>query len=141
MKKAILFLLVSVMTLSFSACSSDDDDNGGDNNGNVKLTAVFTYEKDGVQHPSVGTALYIFEVTGSTEGWQYDRTTHTFKTSDDKTINSTYSFNTKDKGSVEGYIKDKKSYIYAYEPGIDPSKYGVDKFDTDGKEVTILKVH
>lgn len=137
MKKTYLLLLLSIFM--FSACSSDDD-NGIDDN-KVKLTAVFTYEIDGIQHPSIGTALYIFEVTGSTEGWQYDRTTHTFKTSDDKTINSTYYFNTKDKGSVEGYINDKKSYIYAYEPGIDPSKYGVDKFDTDGKEVTILKVH
>ncbi len=60
MKKAILFLLVSVMTLSFNACSSDDDDNGPARTG-TEIVYDITYRSGNSTVPDVGATLFSFD--------------------------------------------------------------------------------
>lgn len=59
MKKTILFLLVSVMALSFNACSSDDKDDVKPNEYQQVLTRTKTVDgKD--TYPTAGVYVYIF---------------------------------------------------------------------------------
>lgn len=142
MKKALLFLFMTVFALSFNSCSSDDDNGDGGGTGNtVKLTAVFQYKKDGETKPSAGTRMFIFKVVGNTNSWQYNQIDHTFKKSDGTVVNPTYSLKANESGAIISNIDSNTSYIYAYEPGIDPTKYGVDKFETKNDPIEILKTH
>ena len=142
MKKTLLFLFMTVFALSFSACGSDDDDDNGDGDGNtVKLTAVFQYQKGDEVKPSAGTRMFIFKAVGSTNDWQYNQTSHTFKKTDGTVVNPIYTLKANEGGVIEANIEKNTSYIYAYEPGIDPTKYGVDRFETKNDTVDILKTH
>lgn len=75
MKKTILFLLVSMMTLSFNACSSDDDDNGdGTNVGKEVIVSITAnYKSDGKEIADVGAVVYVFNALSVHEeaGWKY----------------------------------------------------------------------
>lgn len=141
MKKALLFLFLTIFALSFSACGSDDDDNG-DGGNTVKLTAVFKYQKDGATKPSAATQMYIFKTGGeSTSDWTYNKNNHYFEKKNGSVVYSTYSFKANNDGIVSQDIENNTSYIYVYEPSIDPSIWGSDSFDTKGQPISIEKVH
>jgi uncharacterized lipoprotein YehR (DUF1307 family) len=143
MKKTLLFLFLTVFALSFNSCSDDDEDSDdGDNGGNtVKLTAVFQYKKGDEIKPSAGTRMFIFKTVGDSNDWQYNQTDHTFKKADGTIVNPVYTLKASAGGVIEANIEKNTSYIYAYEPGIDPTKYGVDRFDTKNDPVDILRTH
>lgn len=75
MKKNILFLLVSVMALSFNACSSDDDDNGGSDplGKEVKVSIIANYSAEGKVLTDVGAIVYVFNALSIHEEaeWKY----------------------------------------------------------------------
>lgn len=141
MKKAILFLFMAVFALS--SCSKDDDgDDGKSGTKTVKLTAAFYYMKDGVQKGSAATQMYIFKTNNeNTSDWTYNKNNHYYERKGGTVVYPTYKFKANNDGIIEQNIEDNVTYIYVYEPTIDPSVWGADNFETKGQPISIEKIH
>lgn len=75
MKKTILILLVSVLALSFNACSSDDDNGVDPADKEIKVTVKSLINKDDKLVADVGATIYFFDGLSINDGgeWKYNQ--------------------------------------------------------------------
>lgn len=134
--KNLLSLFICLSLITFSSCGDDDKENG-----KVKLTAKFTYIHNGETKPSAATEMVIFKINESTESWTYNKANNYYTKKDGSVVYPIYTFRADNNGIIEQYIEDNLSYLYVYEPSIDPNVWGIDNFTTNGKPVLIEKSH
>lgn len=146
MKKAILFLLVSVMTLSFSACGSDDDDNGdgGGSDGNkIEVSAEMQYKSGENYLPDAGSQIYHFKDFSDYVNYNYVGK----GVFEHKTENKKVTYTTKGVAGSDGIAKMEigggQRCLIVWESGNIAGKYGQNVYDVtkDQQPIKISQIY
>lgn len=145
MKKALLFLFMTVFTLSFNSCSSDDDNGDGDGTGNSKVIVSAEMKfKSGENYLSdVGGQLYHFKDFSDYVNYNY-KGKGVFE---HKTENKKVTYTTKGVAGSDGIAKIEigggQRCLIVWESGNIEGKYGQNVYDVakDQQPIKISQIY